>query len=86
MAAALFVELFSKNRLACNCFESRPSVLEEVVDDDQVHKLDIDVFGIESHWEKLWKLLLLLLEGWRLVEDEVRDELELLLDLFIKVG
>ena len=63
-------------------------MLEEVVDaDDQVHKLDIDVFGIESHWEKLWKLLLLLLlEGWRLVEDEVRDELELLLDLLIKVG
>ena len=60
-------------------------MLEEVVDDDQVHKLDIDVFGIESHWEKLWKLLLLLLlEGWRLVEDEV--ELELLLDLLIKVG
>ena len=62
-------------------------MLEEVVDDDQVHKLDIDVFGIESHWEKLWKLLLLLLlEGWWLVEDEVRDELELLLDLLIKVG
>ena len=62
-------------------------MLEEVVDDDQVHKLDIDVFGIESHWEKLWKLLLLLLlEGWRLVEDEPRDELELLLDLLIKVG
>ena len=33
----------------CNCFESRSS-------DFHVHKFDIDVLGIESHWEKLPKL------------------------------
>ena len=43
----------------CNCFESRWS-------DFHVHKFDIDVLGIESHWEKLPKLegVVVIKVGW----------------------